>query len=118
MLSLDPSLTDSPQQPTLTVVRANTTSTYLSWEEPADNNAPILMYQITLQVVGDGRGDASVFTVNNPELNVTGQILFTNYSVLVVAVNSIRPSPPSVLRTMMTVEGSEQTILLTLNDYY
>ena len=76
------------------------------------------MYQITLQVVGDGRGDASVFTVNKSELNATGQIPFTNYSVLVVVVNGIRPSPPSVLRTIMTVEGSEPTILLTLNDYY
>ena len=110
LLSLAPP-SDSPEKPTLTVVQANTTSIYLSWEEPEDNNAPILIYQITLESVDDGRGDASVFTVNTTELTVTGQTPFTNYSVQVVAVNSIGPSLPSVL-TVMTAEGSESTALL------
>ena len=110
-MCLAPSPSDSPEKPTLTVARANTTSIYLSWEEPEDNNAPILMYRITLESVDDGRGDASVFTVNTTELTVTGQTPFTNYSVQVVAVNSIGPSPPSVL-TVTTVEGSESTALL------
>ena len=109
LLSLAPP-SDSPAKPTLTVVRANTTSIYLSWEEPEDNNAPILMYRITLERV-DGEIDALFFTVNTTELTVTGQTPFTNYSVQVVAVNSIGPSPPSVL-TVMTAEGSEPTTLL------
>ena len=49
-------------------MQANTTSIYLSWEEPTDNNALILMYQITLQVVGDKTGNASVFTSATTEL--------------------------------------------------
>ena len=91
----------------ITALLANTTSIYLSWEEPADNNAPILMYQITLQVVGSGIGGVSVFTSNTTELTVTGLTPFTNYSVQVVAENSIGTSAPSVLRTVMTAEGSE-----------
>ena len=97
----------SPDAPLVTALLANTTSIYLSWEEPEDNNAPILMYNITLESVDDRRGDASVFTVNTTELTVTGQTPFTNYSVQVVAVNSIGTSAPSVLRTVMTEEGSE-----------
>ena len=117
LLSLAPSPSGRPEKPTLTVVRANTTSIYLSWEEPEDNNAPILMYSITLESVDDGRGDASVFTssvfsVNTTELTVTDLTPFTNYSVQVVAVNSIGPSPLSVL-TVMTEEGSEPTTLNT-----
>ena len=111
LLSLAPSPSDSPEKPTLTVTQANTTSIYLSWEEPADNNAPILTYQITLQVVGSGIGGVSVFTSNTTELTVTGLTPFTTYSVQVVAVNSIGPSLPSVLRTVMTAEGSEPTTL-------
>ena len=116
LLSLAPSPSDSPEQLTLTVVRANTTSIYLSWEEPADNNAPILTYNIILESVDDGRGAVSVFTSNTTELTVTDLTPFTTYSVQVVAENSIGPSPPSVL-TVMTAEGSEPTTLnITLNE--
>ena len=86
-------------------LQANATSLYVSWEEPADNNAPILMYQITLQVMDDGV--SLVFTSNITELTVTGLTPFTVYSVQVVAVNSIGSSAPSELRTVMTAEGSE-----------
>ena len=65
------------------------------------------MYRVTVQVVGGGIGDALVFTPNTTELTVTGLTPFTNYSVKVVAVNSIGPSAPSVLMTVMTAEGSE-----------
>ena len=101
--------TGPPDTPVVTTLQANTTSIFLSWEEPADNNAPILMYQITLQVVGDGSGNTSVFTSATTELTVTGLTSFTVYSVQVVAVNSIGSSPPSPLRTVMTAEGSKQT---------
>ena len=91
----------------VTTLQANTTSIFLSWEEPADNNAPILMYQITLQVVGNGSGNTSVFTSATTELTVTGLTPFTVYSVQVVAVNSIGSSSPSPIRTVMTAGGSE-----------
>ena len=100
--------------PVVTTLQANTTSIFLSWEEPADNNAPILMYQITLQVVGDGSGNTSVFTSATTELTVTGLTPFTVYSVQVVAVNSIGSSPPSPLRTVMTAEGSECPVCIHL----
>ena len=93
--------------PVVTTLQANTTSIFLLWEEPADNNAPILMYQITLQVVGDESGNTSVFTSATTELTVTGLTPFTVYSVQVVAVNSIGSSSPSPIRTVMTAEGSE-----------
>ena len=84
---------------------ANTTSIYLSWKEPADNNAPILMYHIMLQ---DERGNTSlVFRTNTTELHVDGLTPFTEYSVQVVAVNSIGSGAPSVPMTVMTAEGSE-----------
>ena len=87
---------------------ANTTSIHLSWEEPADNNAPILMYHITLQVVDDERGNMSLgFRTNATELYVNGLTPFTEYSVQVVAVNSVGISAPSVPMTVMTAEGSE-----------
>ena len=101
-----------PDAPLVTALQANATSIYLSWEEPADNNAPIRMYRTTLERV-DGEIDALVFTSNTIELTVTGLTPFTNYSVQVVAVNSIGPSPPSVL-TVMTEEGSE----CALHTYY
>ena len=89
-------------------LQANTTFLYLSWEEPADNNAPILMYHITLQVVDDERGNTSlVFRTNTTELYVDGLTPFTEYSVQVVAENSVGFSAPSVPRTVMTAEGSE-----------
>ena len=103
----------SPDAPLVTALQANTTSIYLSWEEPADNNAPILMYRTTLERV-DGEIDALVFTSNTIELTVTGLTPFTNYSVQVVAVNSIGTSAPSVLMTVMTEEGSE----CALHTYY
>ena len=99
-------LSGPPDASIVVALQVNTTSIYLSWEEPADNNAPILTYQITLQVVGSGIGGVSVFT-SNTELIVTGLTPFTNYSVQVVAVNIIGTSAPSVLRTVMTAEGSE-----------
>ena len=92
-----------PNMPTLTELRANSTSLYLSWEEPADNNAPILMYQITLQVMEL----FSVLTSNITELYVTDLTPFTVYTVQVVAVNSAGYSPPSEVMTVMTEEGSE-----------
>ena len=98
----------------VTTLQANTTSIFLSWEEPADNNAPILMYQITLQVVGNGSGNTSVFTSATTELTVTGLTPFTVYSVQVVAVNSIGSSPPSPIRTVMTAEGSECPVCIHL----
>ena len=101
-----------PDTPVVTTLQANTTSFFLSWEEPAVNNAPILMYQITLQVVGDESGNTSVFTSATTELTVTGLTPFTVYSVQVVAVNSIGSSPPSPLRTVMTADGSEPTICI------
>ena len=87
---------------------ANTTSISLSWEEPPDNNAPIMMYHITLQVVEDERGNTSLlFRTNTTELYVDGLTPFAEYSVRVVAVNSIGISAPSVPMTVMTAEGSE-----------
>ncbi len=91
--------------PILTELRANSTSLYLSWEEPADNNAPILMYQITLQVME--KQMFSVFTSNITELYVTDLTPFTVYTVQVVAVNSAGYGPPSEVMTVMTEEGSE-----------
>ena len=89
-------------------LQANTTSLYLSWEEPANNNAPILMYHITVQAVDDESGNAPlVFTSNTTELYVNGLTPFTEYSVQVVAVNSIGSSAPSQSRKVMTAEGSE-----------
>ena len=105
--------TGPPDTPVVTTLQANTTSIFLLWEEPADNNAPILMYQITLQVVGDGSGNTSVFTSATTELTVTGLTPFTVYSVQVVAVNSIGSSPPSPLRTVMTAEGRECVYIYT-----
>ena len=93
-----------PDTPVLRELQANATSLYVSWEEPADNNAPILMYQITLQVMDDGV--SLVFTSNITELTVTGLTPFTVYSVQVVAVNSIGSSAPNIT-TVMTAEGSE-----------
>ena len=100
-----PSPSGPPDAPVLRELQANATSLYVSWEEPADNNAPILMYQITLQVMDDGA--SLVYTSNITELTVTGLTPFTVYSVQVVAVNSIGSSAPSELRTVMTAEGSE-----------
>ena len=94
-----------PNMPTLTELRANSTSLYLSWEEPADNNAPILMYQITLRVMENQL--FSVLTSNITELYVTDLTPFTVYTVQVVAVNSAGYSPPSEVMTVMTEEGSE-----------
>ena len=94
-----------PNMPILTELRANSTSLYLSWEEPADNNAPILMYQITLQIMEQQM--FSVFTSNITELYVTDLTPFTVYTVQVVAVNSAGYSPPSEVMTVMTEEGSE-----------
>ena len=95
----------------LTDLQANTTSLYVSWKEPADNNAPILMYQITLQVMDNEM--LLEFTSNTTELTVTGLTPFTAYLVQVVAVNSIGSSAPSELRVVMTAEGSESTTLFT-----
>ena len=82
----------------------------LSWKEPPDNNAPILRYNVSLEVVDDGRGNAPlVFTAdpNTTELSLDDLTPFTVYSVQVVAVNSIGSSAPSVPMTVMTAEGSE-----------
>ena len=98
-------LSGPPDAPMLTELRADTTSLYLSWEEPTDNNGPILIYNITLQVMDSKK--FLVFTSNITELTVTGLTPFTVYSVQVVAVNSIGSSAPSELTTVMTAEGSE-----------
>ena len=87
---------------------ADTTSLYLSWEEPANNNAPILTYYVTLQIVDDmGQEAPLVYSSNITQLGVDGLTPFTVYSVQVVAVNSIGSSAPSEPRTVMTAEGSE-----------
>ena len=98
-------LSGPPDAPMLTELQADTTSLYLSWEEPTDNNGPILIYNITLQVMDSKK--FLVFTSNITELTVTGLTPFTVYSVQVVAVNSIGSSAPSELTTVMTAEGSE-----------
>ena len=95
-------------------LQANTTSLYLSWKEPPDNNAPILRYNVSLEVVDDGRGNSPlVFTAgpNTTELNLDGLTPFTVYSVQVVAVNSVGFSAPSVPMTVMTTEGSKSVCL-------
>ena len=101
-----------PDRPILTELQPNTTSLYLSWEEPANNNAPILMYHITLQVVDDERGNALMLTSNITELYVDGITPFSVYSVQVVAVNRVGSSAPSEPMTVMTAEGSECVCLL------
>ena len=97
----------SPNKPNLNETQINTTSLYLSWEEPANNNAPILVYEVTLEVMNSERGDVLMFTSNTTELYVDGLTPFTEYSVQVVAVNSVGFSAPSVPMTVMTAEGSE-----------
>ena len=97
----------SPNKPNLKDMQINTTSLYLSWEEPANNNAPILVYEVTLEVVDSERGDVLMFTSNTTELYVDGLTPFTVYSVQVVAVNSVGSSTPSELLIVMTAEGGE-----------
>ena len=97
-------------------LQANTTSLYLFWKEPADNNAPILMYRIMLQAVEDEIRNASesesesamyISNTTDSELYVDGLTPFTLYSVQVVAVNGIGSSAPSEPMTVMTAEGGE-----------
>ena len=107
-----------PDTPVLRELQANATSLHVSWEEPADNNAPILMYHAMLKIVPDKKGDILVFTSNITELTVTGLTPFTVYSVQVVAVNSIGSSAPSELRTVMTAEGSECVCLYACTSVY
>ena len=112
LLSLFLSPPGPPDIPVITQLQANTTSISLSWEEPPDNNAPILRYDVTLEVVDDVRGNTPlVFTTasNTTELSLDGLTPFTVYSVQVVAVNSVGSSASSVPMTVMTAEGSEST---------
>ena len=98
-------------------LRANTTSIYLTWEEPVDNNSPISLYYIMWQVVDNERRNTSLSTTTNTsiafttELYVNGLTPFTVYSVQVVAVNSLGSSTPSEPMTVMTAEGSESLCL-------
>ena len=102
------SLLGPPNRPVLADLLADTTSLYLSWEEPANNNAPILTYYITLQIVDDmGQEAPLVYSSNITQLGVDGLTPFTEYSVQLVAVNSIGSSAPSEPRTVITAEGSE-----------
>ena len=100
-------LLGSPNKPNLKDMQINTTSLYLSWEDPANNNAPILVYEVTLELVDSERGDVIMFTSNTTELYVDGLTPFTVYSVQVVAVNSVGSSTPSELLIVMTAEGGE-----------
>ena len=98
-------------RPVIMQLQANTTSIYLSWEEPADNNGGSSFYHITWQVVDDERGNTSLSTATNSsittatELYVDGLTPFTVYSVQVVAVNREGISPRSEPMTVMTAEG-------------
>ena len=107
LLSLFLSPPGPPDRPVIMQLQADTTSLYLSWEKPVDNNAPILRYHITLQVVEDERRNTFRTNTNDHELYVHGLTPFTVYSVQVVAVNSIGVSAPSVPMIVMTAEGSE-----------
>ena len=62
-----------------------------------------------LQVVEDVRGNMLIYTSNTTELNVDGLTPFTEYSVQVVAVNSVGFSALSEPMIVMTAEGSEST---------
>ena len=103
-----------PDRPVIMQLQANTTSIYLSWEEPADNNGGISFYHITWQVVDDERGNTSLPTTTNTSITSATELYtyadgltpFTVYSVQVVAVNREGISPWSEPMTVMTAEVS------------
>ena len=83
---------------------------FINWTEPHGNNAPITGYNITYQ-----NPDCLVMASNNElqEVTVTSmmeQVMITylhpgeNYTVIVIAINDICPSVPSIPVSVRTME--------------
>jgi len=103
--------TDCPEQPiNVRLFDITSRGLFINWTEPHDNNAPINGYNITYQ-----NPDRLVMAPNNQPQDVTvtsmeEQAMITdlypgeNYSFIVIAINDICPSEPSVAVSVRTME--------------
>ena len=87
---------DRPQQPQ-NVGSVNTTSRSISlvWEEPHDNNAPIMGYRVMYQEPTFLRGGVQVVNSTVEMAEITGLHPGVTYNFTVVAFNEIGDSTPS-----------------------
>jgi netrin-G3 ligand len=86
-----------PERPIdVSVVNVTHNSAQLEWVEPHDNNAEITGYSVLVRDLTNMTFHSNQNTTGAVEmLTVTGLSPFTNYSFVVVAVNSLGNSPPS-----------------------
>ncbi|XP_065904155.1 cell adhesion molecule DSCAML1-like isoform X2 [Dysidea avara] len=107
---------DCPDQP-INVQFLNVTSRglFINWTEPHDNNAPVTGYNTTYQ-----NPDCLVMAPNDQPQDVTvtsmeKQTMITdlhpgeNYNFIVIAINDICPSVPSVPVSVRTMEEAPAT---------
>ena len=97
---------------------------FINWTEPHDNNAPVTGYNITYQ-----NPDCLVMAPNNQPQDVTvtsmeEQAMITdlhpgeNYSFIVIAINDICPSVPSIPVSVRTMEEGIVTICVIVCELF
>ena len=88
----------------------NSTAIQLTWDEPHDNNAPILGYRVEYTRPEFLDGSDVILTVTSEMAVVTGLHPGVTYNFTVVAFNEIGDSRESAV-TMVTT-GEEGTIII------
>ena len=107
---------DRPEQPqAVTAVIINTRSVVLMWEEPHDNNAPVLGYRVSYNQPAFLSGGGVVANSSEEMVNITGLRPGVLYGFTVIAFNKIGDSRPSEVAMVTTAEEGTCTCNLNLN---
>ena len=104
---------DRPEQPQ-NVRSVNTTSRSISleWEEPPDNNAPIMGYRVMYRqpVFLDANSRVEVINTTAEMVIIPGLHPGVTYNFTVVAFNEIGDSTPSNIASIRTLEEGMSVI--------
>ena len=97
--------TGVPESPfNVTVLEITSSFIFLTWLEPFDNNAPILRYLAILNDSSSGEVNTYIVEGRTEEANITDLKPFTEYSVRIMAENTVGQSSPSELQLVTTDE--------------
>ena len=105
-----PPIADCPDEPiNVEVFDVTSRGLFINWTEPHDNNAPVTGYNITYQnpdclVMASIKPQDVTVTSMMEQATITSLHPGENYTFIVIAINDICPSTPSMPISVRTME--------------
>ena len=105
-----PPIADCPDEPiNVEVFDVTSRGLFINWTEPHDNNAPVTGYNITYQnpdclVMASIEPQDVTVTSMEEQAMITSRHPGEDYTFIVIAINDICPSTPSIPVSVRTME--------------